>query len=473
MQRRLLAAVLLLVAYALLTVYLELGLGVSRQEGYVESGGAFLRYAEWRPASAPRGVAVLYHGFGGSSEMMGWLGVELARNGFHVLAFDSRGHGKSSSSFNITASTLLSDLDALLTAANLKGEPLVLVGHSMGGAAVQTIASRGVPVEALVVIASRPAAEAPANRSLLVLAGLDEIFPPSAIQQQSLRGWDLLVLPLDDHLSVLYSPAAVNGILEWLLGSYASLVGERLLATIARSATALLLMVVVSSLLAAGGPGGTFKASFKRCVLLAVLLAPLAFPAYLLLSRAVPAPVAVYILSVLYTQAAGAAIASRKSLGELTGSSLLMTPRVAASSLAMSAAAYLLLHEALQPFFNVEPSLYRAPLTLLLFLLAFPQAFAFEAFARPSLTGGFAARLAKSIALRAAGFLAAWAAAAIALGPAGFSGYLLVVTMVSLLLLVPIDAAATSWAARGSPLGNALWTSLTVSLLISAVTPIL
>ncbi|MEM4886189.1 MAG: hypothetical protein QW185_05880, partial [Thermofilum sp.] len=62
---------------------------------------------------------------------------------------------------------------------------------------------------------------------------------------------------------------------------------------------------------------------------------------------------------------------------------------------------------------------------------------------------------------------------AIALGPAGFSGYLLVVTMVSLLLLVPIDAAATSWAARGSPLGNALWTSLTVSLLISAVTPIL
>lgn len=471
MRRKLLVA-LLLASYALLTAYLIACTSVSTGEGYVSTSGAELRYLEWSPEAAPRGLAVLYHGYGGSAEMMSWVGIELARNGYRVVAFDNRGHGKSSSRFNVSASTLLSDLNALLSSIGYRGEPLVLVGHSMGGYAVQTIARSGVPVEAVVVVASRPLTEAPANRSLLVLAGLDEIFPPSSALRQELKGWDVRVLPADDHLTVLYDPVAVNTVLEWLIGSYVSLAWERLLATLARSAVALALMASVAYFLATGGTASHGSRSLKRCALLTAAAAPLAFPVYSLLTRVISAPVAAYVVSVLWAQAVGVlASFGRSSLGPLK-SSLRLSPGVLASSLAMAAVGYFLLHEALQPFFNVEPSPHRVPLAFLLAILTIPPVLIVEALARPLLGGGYAARVAKSVSLRAASFLTAWAAAGALLGFTGFAGYLLVVTLVSLILLVPIDAAAAAWATRGSPTGNALWVSLTLSIIVAAVTPI-
>jgi len=86
---------------------------VEVSEGYFESGGARLRYLAWRPRGRVVGTALLYHGFGGSSEMMGWIGVELARAGYLAVAYDARGHGKSSSTLSYDPSLLVEDCRAL------------------------------------------------------------------------------------------------------------------------------------------------------------------------------------------------------------------------------------------------------------------------------------------------------------------------------------------------------------------------
>jgi pimeloyl-ACP methyl ester carboxylesterase len=160
-----------LAAYVALSMLMALqGSGVEVSEGYFESGGARLRYLAWRPRGRVVGTALLYHGFGGSSEMMGWIGVELARAGYLAVAYDARGHGKSSSTLSYDPSLLVEDFRALARLFNFVGE-LVLVGHSMGGRAVQDLASR-LNASRVVVVAAPPAGS-PSAPSLLVLAGFD------------------------------------------------------------------------------------------------------------------------------------------------------------------------------------------------------------------------------------------------------------------------------------------------------------
>ncbi|MEM2410597.1 MAG: hypothetical protein QXF87_08755, partial [Thermofilaceae archaeon] len=77
------------------------------------------------------------------------------------------------------------------------------------------------------------------------------------------------------------------------------------------------------------------------------------------------------------------------------------------------------------------------------------------------------------IALRAASFLSAYATARLLLGPQGLSGYLLIVTFVSLTLLLPLDAAAQVWLHRTkSWTENAAWLAVVHSALLAAVTPL-
>jgi acylglycerol lipase len=91
----------------------------------------------WDAGSDCLGGIVLVHGMGEhSSRYDRWAG-SLAANGFSVLAFDLRGHGKTpgipggNSNYNI----LLNDIDLLVENARVqfKDKPLFLYGHSFGG----------------------------------------------------------------------------------------------------------------------------------------------------------------------------------------------------------------------------------------------------------------------------------------------------------------------------------------------------
>jgi alpha-beta hydrolase superfamily lysophospholipase len=103
------------------------------KEGYVDSQVATLRYITWTPRRGEvRGVVVLLHGYGGSSEMMSWIGFGLAQQGYVAVAYDAEGHGKSSSSAVYNFSVLLADLGRVLETVNYPGGEVILVGHSMG-----------------------------------------------------------------------------------------------------------------------------------------------------------------------------------------------------------------------------------------------------------------------------------------------------------------------------------------------------
>lgn len=92
---------------------------------------------EWRE----RPTVVLCHGYTLSTQS--WLFVRrlLAAAGYRVVAWDQRGHGKSATGdlASYTIDQLGRDLKAVLDAQAALG-PLVLVGHSMGGMTLMSLA---------------------------------------------------------------------------------------------------------------------------------------------------------------------------------------------------------------------------------------------------------------------------------------------------------------------------------------------
>lgn len=467
MNRAVLLAALL-AAYVALSMLMALqGSGVEVSEGYFESGGARLRYLAWRPRGRVAGTALLYHGFGGSSEMMGWIGVELARAGYLAVAYDARGHGKSSSTLSYDPSLLVEDFRALARLFNFTGE-LALVGHSMGGRAVQDLASR-LNASRVVVVAAPPAGS-PSAPSLLVLAGFDEIFKLGDVAKANLSGWSVYVSPWDDHLTILYSPSAIARILAWVKPGAETAAAPRLALALARSLTAAALLALAPSVLARGGAKGLEGASFRKLAPAAALAAPLSLPLYLALSSILRAPVAAYVVALFYSQAAGVTALSARRLSRVRELAKSVGARTPAWGAVAALAAYFLAHEMLQPFFNVEPSLYRLPVAAALALLFLPAAALTEALAFQS--GGSAAEsFAKRFAARSVGFLAAWLVFSVFVG-GGYAGYLLVVTYVSLLLLAPLELFAASLAARGAGSVNVVWQPLVLGALLGAVTPL-
>jgi pimeloyl-ACP methyl ester carboxylesterase len=93
--------------------------------------GAKIWYAEWG-ADHPGTPVLLLHGGYGNSDYFGNLIPVLVRHGYHVIALDSRGHGRSTLTHEpITYHLMASDVISLLDA--LKVPKVSLVGWSDGG----------------------------------------------------------------------------------------------------------------------------------------------------------------------------------------------------------------------------------------------------------------------------------------------------------------------------------------------------
>lgn len=95
----------------------------------------------WGAADAPR-HALLVHGLGSSGALMWRFGVALADAGWRATAVDLRGHGDAPRALDYTVAAYAADVAATVRS---DGEPWDLVlGHSLGGAAVTTAAA-GAP----------------------------------------------------------------------------------------------------------------------------------------------------------------------------------------------------------------------------------------------------------------------------------------------------------------------------------------
>lgn len=118
-----------------------------------------LAYIDEHPASGIGDPILLIHGFA-SSVQVNWIGPgwinELRRAGYRVVAFDHRGHGHSSKSYDpadYTPSKMAGDAAALLD--HLEIERAHLMGYSMGAR-----------------VAAFTALEHPAHVATLILGGL-------------------------------------------------------------------------------------------------------------------------------------------------------------------------------------------------------------------------------------------------------------------------------------------------------------
>jgi alpha-beta hydrolase superfamily lysophospholipase len=95
---------------------------------------------EWLPDEDPRASVVLVHGLGEHCARYDHVAAVFAKNNIRMQGFDLRGHGKTDGQRGHIPSFELAmrDIDHFISQAMLtaKGKPVILYGHSMGGAMV-------------------------------------------------------------------------------------------------------------------------------------------------------------------------------------------------------------------------------------------------------------------------------------------------------------------------------------------------
>jgi alpha-beta hydrolase superfamily lysophospholipase len=153
-------------------------------------------------SASARAHMVLVHGLGEHIGRYAALIQTLAQAGFAVTAYDQRGHGQSGGARGVLphAEALLSDLayiiDHVRERSSVQRLPLVLLGHSMGGAVVGRFVAEGVaaqpaawyrPVQAMVV--SSPAWAADLNPLQRLLMQVGRLMPDMVAANGLKPGW--------------------------------------------------------------------------------------------------------------------------------------------------------------------------------------------------------------------------------------------------------------------------------------------
>ncbi|MDP6977863.1 MAG: alpha/beta hydrolase [Myxococcota bacterium] len=122
---------------------------IRRIEGRLEKHErSWLFRRSWIPREPTRTIA-LVHGFGEHSGRYEHVGAWFARRGAEVHGFDLRGHGRSSGKRgHVDAfADYLDDLERFLDVvrSTAEGRPVTLIGHSMGGLIVTSLAVERSP----------------------------------------------------------------------------------------------------------------------------------------------------------------------------------------------------------------------------------------------------------------------------------------------------------------------------------------
>lgn len=118
----------------------------------------------WKATGTARAVVLIVHGISEHSGRYEAVAQQLAAAGFHVVAYDHRGHGQSAGRRTYVDSfdELVDDLEDHLREVRKLGLPVVLLGHSMGGliATAYAVSTRPQP-HYLVLSAPALGAEVP------------------------------------------------------------------------------------------------------------------------------------------------------------------------------------------------------------------------------------------------------------------------------------------------------------------------
>ncbi|MFC7480595.1 alpha/beta fold hydrolase [Luedemannella flava] len=177
--------------------------------------GGYLSVERQGPADAPM-VIVLLHGWTLDKRVWRPQIEALTGQGHRIVAYDLRGHGRSSDvrPGQATVEQLADDLAEVLGTELAAGQRAVLVGHSLGGMAILELAQRhpdalSASVAGAVLVAT--SAEGSTHRLRLRLAGAGRGSPPDGAR----RGRPARPV---GHLAA--APGALPGLLpflRWLL----------------------------------------------------------------------------------------------------------------------------------------------------------------------------------------------------------------------------------------------------------------
>lgn len=142
---------------------------------------------------APHGpIALLVHGWGGHAGQMLALAQALANQGLRPVIVEMPGHGRSAGSES-TLPQFTRAIDYVTARLRQQGHSLrVLAAHSLGATASAYVASRGLPIERLVLLA--PAASPPAYTHLFAqVFGLSET--TRAAMQKRIEAREGILMP--------------------------------------------------------------------------------------------------------------------------------------------------------------------------------------------------------------------------------------------------------------------------------------
>ena len=198
----------------------------------------------WRPHDGQTPAVVIAHGFAGSRQLMEAYALTLAHAGYVAVSFDFEGHGRNHkpmsgdlTRIDGTTQLLMREtarvVDAVRMLPNVDGR-VALLGHSMASDIIVRCAIADAQVGATVAISMfSEAVTATQPKNLLMISGEWETFlradalrnlrllDPSAAEGHTVgnvgaNGRRAAVAPYAEHVSVLYSSAALSEARSWL-----------------------------------------------------------------------------------------------------------------------------------------------------------------------------------------------------------------------------------------------------------------
>ena len=128
------------------------------KEIYIPTVGNKKLFAWWIRQKKPAPTLIILHGWGSNAELMLPIALPMHAAGFNILLMDARNHGRSDSASFSSLPRFAEDLNAAINWTKIQtNDPqkrIVLLGHSVGAAAVLLEASKRNDITAVISIAS-------------------------------------------------------------------------------------------------------------------------------------------------------------------------------------------------------------------------------------------------------------------------------------------------------------------------------